>query len=269
VQLRRLLYFVLVSVGLGLVYPLAGTPMLADTEAEPAEQAEQVDKPERLTRLRGTASIDRNNNVVGAVVMVWHEEDHSLVYFTSTDEKGVFRLDKMPEGEYQVVVHRDGFSDVVKQGVTLRFPFRAVVELKMEQSDFESVMESANLTEPDPSAAPAAVRGRVLDNAAEPVGEVEIRFVRPFGGVDPRLARTSMDGLFETELPIGPWQIQITGVGYLPIVSIIDVAEETRLEFRLVDQPADYKASPFELMPPEMRSQSGESSKPCPSDTTP
>ncbi len=40
-------------------------------------------------------------------------------------------------------------------------------------------------------------------------------------------------------------------VGYLPMQVEVDVHDDTDLEVVLVAQPADYKASPLELMPRE------------------
>jgi len=48
------------------------------------------------------------------------------------DESGAFHVDGLPEATYTVEFRRDGLETVRKQGVTLRFPFRGIVEVVMK-----------------------------------------------------------------------------------------------------------------------------------------
>jgi hypothetical protein len=69
---------------------------------------------------------------------------------------------------------------------------------------------------------------------------------------DPRQLRTVEDGSFGASgLLAGSWQLEVSGVGYLPIRIGLELARAAELHVVLVPQPADYDPSPLELMPPE------------------
>ena len=57
------------------------------------------------------------------------------------------------------------------------------------------------------------------------------------------------EGRFEaTGLDPGPWQIEVAGVGFLPIVTTLELNRSSQLELKLIRQPPDYEPSPLELM---------------------
>ena len=64
--------------------------------------------------------------------MATPESGDVRIFVTSTDEKGAYRFDALPEGVYRVRLLKHGLEPVLKDGVELRFPFRAVVEVVME-----------------------------------------------------------------------------------------------------------------------------------------
>ena len=158
--------------------------------------------------------------------------------------------DGLPDGEYRVRVARAGLSPVTKDRVTVRFPFRAVVEVTMQVS--------TGPTAPVGSATGAvtgeriAVSGWVSGQEGEPMPEVRVRLVRVDGRVDPRSLRTGADGRFAfPDLHAGEWRLGVQGVGFLPIRQPIELTSDTELSVTLVRQPAQYEPSPLELMPPE------------------
>ena len=230
---------------LALVAPVAG-------QSEPSGKAtedQELAKP-RLSRLQGRAAVGRRNEVVGATVLVHAREDASRVYLTSSGESGAFVVDGLPDGEYRVRVARTGLSPVTKDRVSVRFPFRAVVEVTMQPgTDGTALAGSASHTVTDER---IAVQGQVRGQDGEPMPEVRVRLVRIDGRVDPRSLRTGNDGRFAfPDLPAGEWRLGIQGVGFLSKRQPIDLSSDTELSVTLVRQPAHYEPSPLELMPPE------------------
>lgn len=205
------------------------------------------------SRLQGAALLGRNRHVVGATVLIRRSDETSRFFVTASDSKGRFRVDGLPDGEYRVEVRREGLNTVVKEGVDLHFPSRAVIEVTMQPVD----------TVPDPVPLPATgeslgsvprvvVRGEVVERDGKALPEVALRFVRTDGRADPIVARTGGDGSFQLpELPAGRWRLDTRVVGFLPIWVGMDFQEDTRLTVSMVPQPAGYDPSPLELMPPE------------------
>ncbi len=208
--------------------------------------------PERLSRLQGTAYLDRNEDVIGATVVVHQMEDRSKVYLTSTDENGRFKVEELPDGQYKVRVHRHGVETIVKDNVSVRFPFRAVVELDMEQIERGPILPTGVAREGDAPTGVATLHGITLTPRGFPMGEVKLRIVRTEGRADPLMATTAEDGTFQIDdIEAGEWRVTIVGVGMLPIRTWVYLVGDHELDIRLVLQPAAYEPSPLELMPLE------------------
>jgi len=224
-----------------------GVPLIA--QQTPSATGERP----RLSRLQGTAKVDRRTPVVGAVVEVRPEDDPAQIFLTSTNEDGELRIDGLPDGTYVVRIDRSGFRTVVKTNVALKFPFRAVVEVTLEHAD-EAVRPAVQspIANPPANATGIAVTGLVTEAGGAPLSEVRLRFVHPGGWFDPRLAETGDDGRFEfSGMQPAAWRVEIIGVGFLPVRTVLDLRDDTRLDAVLVRQPADYVPSPLELMPEE------------------
>lgn len=241
---------------------VASGSVVAGQEATPAPessaaQSQETQSPEkaqppRLSRLQGTAYLDRNEDVIGATVVVHAMEDRSTVYLTSTDENGRFRIEGLPDGSYKVRVHRHGVETIVKDDVSVRFPFRAVVELDMEQIERGPILPTGVARDGDAPTGMATLHGTILTPKGNPMGEVKLRIVKTTGQSDPRMATTAEDGTFSIEgIEAGEWRVTIVGVGMLPIRTWIYLVGDHALEVRLVLQPAAYEPSPLELMPIE------------------
>jgi len=207
---------------------------------------------ERKSRLQGKVYLGRNRDVTGAAVRVRREGDPTRVWLTSTDEKGVFRVEGLGDGSYDVRVERDGLEPMEKSEIGVRFPFRAVVELAMKPQTDAARAATSDPTETAPASVPVRLEGVVRDVALDAVAEARVRVVDATGRSDPRVATTGSDGVFGfDDLAPGDWSIQVRGVGRLPIRLRLGLRSDTTLDAILVRQPATYVPSPFELMPPE------------------
>jgi hypothetical protein len=201
----------------------------------------------KTARLEGTASLDRHRRVVGATVLAG--AGSSPYWLTSTDDKGFFVLDRLPEGTYRVELRRDGLAPVAKEGVKVRFPFRAVVEVTLAPSTDRKVSAGR---EGGGAAKRIRVAGTVRARGGEPLGEVRIRLVRGDGTEDPRSILSSRDGTFDLEgVPAGAWRVEVLGPGYLPVRMGVELGDDARIETVLVAQPANYVAPAVDLLPQE------------------
>ncbi len=237
---------------------ILGTVLSAHGQEPPAEPAVPAASPapapsNHVSRLQGMVYLARNRPVVGGVVVVRPKDDASRVWLTSTDEKGVLRIEALHDGSYDVRLEREGLEPVLKSDVPLRFPFRAVVELAMKPLAQAGGAEPPAAAELD-AVTPRPIRfaGVVQDVARDPIAEARVRIVDTTGRTDPRVATTGSDGAFRfDDLPAGAWAIQVRAVGRLAIHTRLDLGQDTSLEAILVQQPATYVPSPLELMPPE------------------
>ena len=206
----------------------------------------------RMTRLIGTARTGRRRWVTGAAVLARSETGRPELYVTATDEKGRFRFEEMPEGPYRVKLLKHGLEPLTKNGVELKFPFRAVVEVVMKPAESpvpgDLGASESSLSRPGC----ASLTGRTFGRDGDPVDEVRVRLVRADGSVDPETATTDADGSFRMSgLVPGKWNLEILGAGYLPMRVPAELAGEVRLTTILVPQPANYEPQPLDLMPPE------------------
>jgi hypothetical protein len=207
---------------------------------------------ERVSQLRGRAYLGRNAPVVGATVLVQSEDRSSALFLTSSDEDGVFRVDGLADGSYRVQVEREGLQPETKEGVSLKFPFRAVVELQMSPLAVPPAGGRDLVPDATGDGEPLSLRGRVLESGAGPLGDVQLRFVRLDGREDPQTFRSARDGTFELQpAGAGLWRVEVSGVGYLSQRMALPLHGSAFLTLILVRQPADYDPTPLELMPPE------------------
>jgi len=206
----------------------------------------------KSTWLLGHARTGRRRWVTGAAVMATPQSGEVRIYVTTTDEKGAYRFEALPEGTYRVSLLKHGLEPVIKDRVELKFPFRAVVEVVMAPTSGVGPAE-APAVETLPAGDLATLAGRIVDRAGEPVDEVRIRVTRVDGSVDPRDAVSDEKGEFSiAQLPPGDWRLEVLGAGYLPIRVPVTLSGPGELRAVLVPQPASYEPQPLDLMPPEL-----------------
>jgi hypothetical protein len=232
-----------------VVVALSWVLLAAGSAPADTRESETTADPE-ITRIQGRLIEGRRSPVVGASVVVRNEGDGGLLFLTSTGAAGGMRVVDIPDGTYRVVFRKDGYETIEKSGVEVRMPLRAVLEVPM-RADGGEPSGARDDTAPA-QGDPVDVHGRVRDATGHGVADVRIRFVRGDGSVDPRLVRTDSTGAFVTEeLPAGRWNVEVLGVGYLPIRAPVSIDRPSDVTVRLVEQPADFVASPLDLMPPE------------------
>lgn len=242
-----------------LVVPIAvaAAPAIAAGEpaapAPPAESAQATAPAATTSWLSGQVRSGRHRWIVGAAVLVRPQSGEPRWYVTSTDDKGTYRFEDLPEGSYRVEWSKPGFEPIVKERVEIRPPFRAVLEVAMEPASAASPAAADGAVNPPVPADPAAtLHGAVADRDGTPLGEVRIRLVRLDGSVDPRDALTDLDGTFDLGgLPAGQWRLELLGAGYLPIRVPVALAGDGVVSAALVAQPPGYEPQPLDLIPPE------------------
>jgi hypothetical protein len=203
---------------------------------------------EKLSRLQGSVRLGRNAPVIGATALIQPQERPTELYLTSSDGNGGFRVDGLPDGLYRIRVERDGLAPAVKADVSVRFPFRAVVEMEM------APLKKTTQTEPAAGSPSSTlnISGEVVELDAGPLGEVQLRFVNSGGGDDPRMLRSDPDGNFGLEgISAGEWRVEIKGVGLLPQRMVLGLEKDIQLTVIVVRQPPGYEPTPLELMPAE------------------
>ncbi|HWX41444.1 MAG TPA: carboxypeptidase-like regulatory domain-containing protein, partial [Blastocatellia bacterium] len=62
---------------------------------------------------------DQAGAVVAAATITVKNIDTGAIRTTSTDESGLYRVPSLPVGEYEIRVHKDGFTDEVHKGIHL------------------------------------------------------------------------------------------------------------------------------------------------------
>lgn len=228
----------------------ATTQQAQDAQGTPP--AAQSAPSKRLSRLQGSAYLSRNDDVIGATVVVQAMENPSSLFLTSTNGKGSFRIEGLPDGDYKVRVERHGVESVVKENVSVRYPFRSVVELPMTAVDGGAVAPASIENDGTAGGGAISLKGSIEDQDQAPLAEAQVRLVRADGQTDPRIATSGSDGSFAIDdFPAGEWMLTVTGVGMLPVRTMLYVRTDGEMEVTLVRQPASYEPSPLELMPPE------------------
>ena len=219
----------------------AADPSVAPTPAAPAPATPAAPSGQ----VRGTISYGRRTPAVGAIVIVRPESAASPVRIATAGTSGTFAFDGLPDGAYRAEVRRHGYVPIVKSGIRVRAPFRAVVE----------VLLLPGQAPPDPSAsAPgnAALLGVVRVAGGLPLAEARVRLMRADGADDSRTVLTDVAGAFAVpQLKSGRWRIDVQGAGLLPVRADLDLDGDVAIDVQLAVQPANYRPLPQDLIVPE------------------
>jgi hypothetical protein len=224
-----------IVIGVGFV-ALVATADPQAPQAPPAPPAGQV---------RGTISYGRHAPAVGAIVVVRPEDAPSPVRVATTGTKGTFAFDGLRDGAYRAEVRRDGYVPVVKFGINVRAPFRAVVEVLLVRG--EAPHEEAKAIEGS-----ASLSGTIRVAGGAPLAEARVRLTRADGADDSRMVLTDAAGAFASpELKAGRWRLDAQGAGLLPLRVDLDLAGDVVIDAELAAQPANYRPLPQDLIVPE------------------
>jgi len=225
--------------------PATSTPAPTPAPTPPADQAAA-----RFSRIQGTVILSRRNPVVGATVLLTALDPPRRVWVSSTDDRGEFRMDALPEGSYRLEARRQDLASVVRDRIALHPPFRAVIELTMHPVEGGATPETT--ASPGAEAAGLHVTGRTVDRAGTPVPDARLKWVDAAGRRDPANLQSGEDGSFKLEnLPPGTWRLEVLGVGFLPVRVDLPVQEDTAVTAVLVRQSAGHEPLPLDLIPPE------------------
>lgn len=169
----------------------------------------------------------------------------SPVHLATTGTSGTFAFDGLSDGTYRVEVRRDGSVPIVKSGIKVRAPFRAVVEVLLlpgeaPRSDALSVDGSASFA------------GIVRVAGGAPLAEARVRLTRDDGADDSKTVLTDPAGAFSIpQLKAGRWRVEVQGAGLLPVRAELDLSGDVAFDVQLAAQPANYRPLPQDLIVPE------------------
>jgi len=234
-------------------------------------------------RLRGEVSFSRQEPVVGATVVLVRADDPRTLIAGSTDREGGFRFEGIPEGTWTVGVVSEGAAPVVKEGIVVKPPARAVVDIPMKKSAvrmpppvfdlarFERAGSSGHLpispsqgdaaigaqeesTMPASAADAAMAWIRVVDASMKPVREARVAFRSRGPSANPVRGLTDGEGVALVHAPApGEYTLRVEMPGYLPVrvERLVLGREAPRIGIVLTPRPLDYPARPADLLPEE------------------
>ena len=222
---------IVAGLSLSAVLTAAEAPAPPPPQAPPAAQ------------LRGAVTYGRHAPAVGAMVILRPENAPSPVRLATTGNNGSFAFQNLTDGVYRAEVRRDGYAPIVKSGITVRSPFRAVVEVVLVRGE-------AKPDEPKPMEGDASLTGTIRVAGGAPLAEAKVRLTR--GDEDARLLLTDAAGAFAyRELKAGRWRLDLQGAGLLPLRADLDLVGDVAIEAQLAAQPPDYKPLAQDLIVPE------------------
>jgi len=225
----------------------AGTPPTPTPTPTPAPTPPAAPAPSvaGLGQIRGTVSYGRRDPAVGAIVIARPEGAPSPVHLATTGTSGTFAFDGLTDGTYRVEVRRDGSAPIIKSGVKVRAPFRAVVEVVL-------VPGEAPRGDAAPVDGSASFSGIVRIAGGAPLPEARVRLTRDDGADESKTVFTNASGDFSIpELKAGRWRVEVQGAGLLPVRAQLDLLGDVAFDVQLAAQPVNYRPLPQDLIVPE------------------
>lgn len=232
-----------IVVGFGLAALLAAVDPTASPTIAPTPPAQVSPAPSG--QVHGTISYGRNAPAVGAVVIVRPEGAASPVHVATTGTSGTFAFDGLADGTYRVEVRRDGSVPIIKSGIKVRAPFRAVVEVVLVPG--ETPRGEASTVD-----GTASFSGIVRVAGGAPLAEARVRLTRDDGADDSKTVLTDAAGAFSiAQLKAGRWRVEVQGAGLLPVRAELELTGDVAFDVQLAAQPANYRPLPQDLIVPE------------------
>jgi hypothetical protein len=230
------------------VAPTSPAPAPAATQAPAQAPAPSAPSPAPVSvsgQIRGSVSYGRRDPAAGAIVLVRPENRPSPIRMATTGTNGTFAFDGLADGTYVVEVRRDGYVPVVRSGLGVKAPFRAIVEVLLTRG-------AAPKEDPKPMEGAASLAGTIRTAGGAPLVEARVRLTRPDGSADARTIVTDASGAFAVgDLRAGRWHLDMQGAGLLPLRADLDLAADVKIEAQLAAQPANYHPLPEDLLLPE------------------
>jgi len=241
----RVLGSLLLAVAPGLGGAAMGT---AQEGAAPA-----VDPAAGRGQVRGEVSGPDGAPLVGVSIVLAPAGHLDVLYATSTDEKGKYAFNGLVPDTYEVRADGQGLTTVIKPGMALRPPFRAVIDFQMAAASAAAV--AAPVPRNDEGRV-GAVEGVFESANGEPVVEGSITFQRRGHAEDLFQARTDATGRFLIrDLPAGRYDISTRSPGLIPLHLMdrpIPAAETIHLRLAAPGYPLSFRGWIEDLLPPEV-----------------
>ena len=204
-------------------------------------------------RIRGEVGLSRREKIAGVVVAMVAGSGSSGLFLTATDADGVFLMDGLPEGLYDLIVSKDGFQPALEGGLDVHGPFRTDTDVRIRAG------EGPPLVVRVVGGGATAVPGKVVLLATDPrrVPREGARFeMRSLaGGADPLNGETARDGRLELPpAPPGEYTLRIEAAGCLPLRLerlVVEGSGEISVRAVLIERPFGYEGTPADLLPDE------------------
>jgi hypothetical protein len=211
-------------------------------------------------RIKGSVTNPARREVVAArIVARVLLDNRELLFLTTSDEAGLYRLENLPAGVYTMRALRAGYEEVVYEDVEVRPPFRNIIDFRLptlpapEPGPIQREAPPVSGA-PPVGIAPIMVTGLVVDEEGTPVADAEVAFSM---GSPPRrsLLYSRADGTLEYPLLYpATYELSVTVPGSIPI-RIPDVTvwpgRPLEVRVRLVDFPVELAARRGLILPPE------------------
>lgn len=231
-----------------LILLLAGAAALAfgQEAADPAAGRGQV---------RGTVTGGGGAPVPGVSIVLSPAGRPDILYASASDEAGKYAFNGIIADQYAVLAEGPGQPSLLKQGVSVRPPFRPVLDLEMRAPETESAQPPPAPVAPEPGRI-GEIEGILRNVAGEGVVEGSITLRRVGDPLAVFYVRTSPDGRFRfVDLPAGIYDIATRAPGLVPLHLVArPLAAVPVLHLRLWAPvyPLSFRGWIDDLLPPEI-----------------
>ena len=210
-------------------------------------------------QLRGSVSGPDEEPLIGVSIVLVPTQNNHVLYATSTDEGGKYGFNGLLTDVYQVYAEGQGFASVVKKRISVKPPFRAIIDFEMQPigPGEATVMPGSDA---DPGAVEPGTVGQVegvfVDGKGEPVLEGSVVFRRLDDADDVFYAQTDEQGHFsQSNLPAGVYDITTKSPGLIPLHLFANALTPTDVfHLRLVapTYPLSFRGWIADLLPTEI-----------------
>lgn len=235
--------------------------------AGPAAADEDVPRYTGNGEIRGEVTGEKGEPLVGISIVLTPVGRKDIVFATSTDEDGRYALDSLVPADYVVAAHGQGVQSVVKSGVRVKPPFRAIIDIQMEpvEDASDASLHAAIAAAPDVGSDRSSTEGNgrlvrltgsFVDADQQPVLEGAITLRRIGHAEDVFYAETDESGRFSiSDLPGGVYDITTRSPGLIPLhlrEQALPPQVSMHLELLAPDYPLSFRGYLDDLLPEEV-----------------